>query len=92
MLDLSTVVKKSACQVSCVLDQEVAVLNLDRAVYFGLTDVGAHIWDELQEPRSVAEICDGVMMHFDVTFEVCRSDVSRFLISLRDAGLVEIGG
>jgi hypothetical protein len=92
MLDLATVVKRTACQVSCVLDDEVAILNLDRAVYFGLTDVGAHIWDSLQEPRSVAEICDGVMTHFDVTLDVCRSDVSRFLVSLRDAGLVETVG
>jgi len=92
MLDLSTVVRKSARQVSCVLDDEVAILNLDRALYFGLTDVGAHIWEELQEPRSVAEICDGVMTHFDVAPEVCQSDVSRFLVSLREAGLVEIVG
>lgn len=92
MLDPSTVVRKSGSQVSCVLDDEVAILNLDRALYFGLTDVGAHIWEGLQEPRSVGEICDGVMTNFDVTAEVCRADVSRFLVSLRDAGLVEIVG
>jgi hypothetical protein len=90
MLDLMTVVKKSECQVSCVLDDDVAILNLDRAVYFGLTDVGAHIWDGLQEPRTVAEICEAVMTHFDVTTDACRADVSRFLVSLREAGLIEV--
>ena len=90
MLDPSTVVKKSAGQVSCILNEEVAVLNLDRALYFGLEGVAAHIWDTLQEPRSVAEICDDVMTQFDVASDVCRVDVSSFVISMRDAGLVEI--
>ena len=90
MLDPSTVVKKSAGQVSCILNEEVAVLNLDRAVYFGLKGVAAHIWDTLQEPRSVAEICDDVMTQFDVASDVCRADVASFVVSMRDAGLVEI--
>ena len=90
MLDRSTIVKKTSDQVSCMLDNEVAILNVDRARYFGLQGVGAHIWEALQQPRSVGEICDGVMEEFDVASEVCRADVSRFIVSLRDAGLVEI--
>src|SRR3954467_10643852 len=90
MLDPSTLVKKSASQVSCVLDEEVAVLNLDRALYFGLVGIGAHIWAALEESRSVAELCDGVMAEYDVGSEVCRADVSSFLNSMCDAGLVEL--
>lgn len=37
-LNPSTVVKRSDNQVFCVLDNEVALLNLDRARYFGLND------------------------------------------------------
>jgi hypothetical protein len=92
MLDPSAVVRKSPEQVSCVLDDAVAILNLDRALYFGLEGVAAHIWDTLQEPRSVAGICDDVMDRFDVAADVCRADVSRFLLSMRDAGLVELVG
>src|SRR5215216_5059166 len=66
MLDPSTVVKKATGQVSCMLNDEVAVLNVDRALYFGMKDVAAHIWETLQEPRSFAEICDGVVAQFDV--------------------------
>ena len=90
MLDPSTVVKKATGQVSCMLNDEVAVLNVDRALYFGMKDVAAHIWETLQEPRSLAEICDGVVAQFDVAPDVCRADVSRFVVSMRDAGLVEL--
>jgi hypothetical protein len=90
MLEPSTIVKKSANQVSCVLNEEVAVLNVDRSLYFGLQGVGAHIWDRLEEPRSVAQICDDVVAHFDVTPELCSKDVCKFLDDMREAGLVEI--
>ena len=43
MLEPSTVVRKSPAQVSCVLNEEVAVLNVEKALYFGLQGVGAHI-------------------------------------------------
>ncbi|MFO1086728.1 MAG: PqqD family protein [Reyranellaceae bacterium] len=89
-LNPSTVVKRSDNQVFCVLDNEVALLNLDRAHYFGLNDTGAHIWQSLEKARSVADLCQDVFAHFDVTADVCRQDVLDFLASMRDAGLIEV--
>ena len=89
MLEPSTVVRKSSAQVSCVLNEEVAVLNVEKALYFGLQGVGAHIWDFLEMPHSVAEICDDVTANFDVAPEVCRQDVLKFLDGLLGAGLIE---
>ncbi|TAJ23971.1 MAG: PqqD family protein [Reyranella sp.] len=89
MLEPSTVVRKSSSQVSCVLNEEVAVLNVEKALYFGLQGVGAHIWDFLETPHSVAEICDDVTANFDVTPDVCRQDVLKFLGGMLDAGLIE---
>jgi hypothetical protein len=37
-IELSTVVKKSKEQVSCSLNDEVAILNLKSALYFGLDE------------------------------------------------------
>ena len=89
MLEPSTVLRKSSSQVSCVLNEEVAVLNVEKALYFGLQGVGAHIWDFLEAPHSVAEICEDVTAKFDVAPEVCRQDVLTFLGALQDAGLIE---
>jgi hypothetical protein len=88
----TTLVRKSDKQVSCVLNDEVALLNTDRALYFGLKGVAAHIWDRLETPRTVADLCEDVVTHFDVEPETCRGDVMRFLASLREAGLIEAVG
>jgi Coenzyme PQQ synthesis protein D (PqqD) len=92
VLDASSVFKRSVEQVSCNLDEEVAILDLEKSRYFGLAGVGAHIWAALEQPRSVGEICDSVVDHFDVTPEVCRDDVVKFLTNLQEVGLVQAVG
>jgi hypothetical protein len=92
MFEMSTVVKRSEQQVSCNLNDEVALLHLDTAMYFGLQGVGAQIWESLEEPRSVADICNDITKNFDVTSATCHDDVVRFLAGLRDAGLIETAG
>jgi len=92
VLDSSSMVQRSAAQVSCNLDEEVAILDMNNSRYFGLDGVGAHIWLVLEKPRSVGEICESVIDHFDVAPEVCRSDVLKFLTGLQEAGLIEAAG
>jgi hypothetical protein len=89
-LDSTTVVRRCDGQVDCRLDGEVAVLHLDKGLYFGLQDVGAHVWESLQEPQSVAAICAGVVENFDVDPSRCQADVLRFLATLQEEGLIEV--
>jgi hypothetical protein len=88
VLEASSVLQRSTEQVSCNLDEEVAILDLEKSRYFGLAGVGAHIWLALEKPCSVGEICNSVVAHFDVTPEACRDDVVQFLTNLQRAGLV----
>lgn len=84
-----TAYKKVAQQVSCKIDGEVAILHLDRAIYFGLQGAGAEIWEALEQPRSVSELRDMLVEAFDVTPEQCESDIVGILASLAKEGLVE---
>jgi hypothetical protein len=90
MLELSTVLKQSTNQVSCNLSDEIAILNLDKAVYFGLEGVGALIWLALEEPRSVANLCKLILDNFEVAPAYCEADVVKFLSGMQDAGLIEV--
>lgn len=92
MLDDSTVLKKTTQQVSCNLNDEVAILDLDKSLYFGLEGVGAHIWQILEKPCSVSDICTAVTDHFEVSPEQCKNDTLLFLGSLQAAGLVQTVG
>jgi hypothetical protein len=89
MLDPSTRLRKSSTQVSCTLNDEIAILSLEKSVYFGLEGVGAQLWQALDQPCTVADLCKLIVETYEVTPEQCEADVLRFLQSMRDAGLVE---
>ncbi len=90
MTELSTVFRKTAHQVSCQINEEVAILDLDRSLYFGLEGAGVRIWEALDQPRSVAELCDSVLETFDVSRTECEVDVLQLVSNLQDEGLIEI--
>lgn len=89
-IDLSTVVKQAKAQISCKLGEEIAILNMQSALYFGLDEVGSVIWQELAEEKMVRDICVMVVEQFEIDVAKCQSDVIEFLDALVKAGLVEI--
>ena len=58
----------------------------------GLQGVGVHIWDSLEQPRSIADLCASIRAEFDVSEDDCRADVAQILASLQAEQLVETRG
>jgi hypothetical protein len=88
-IELSTMVKQSKHQVSCDLNDEIAILNLKSTLYFGLDEVGAYIWQALSEPRAVSELCTALLDRYEVDAARCHIDVIEFLTRLEEAGLID---
>ena len=77
---------------SSELGSEYVLLNLRDGIYYGLEDVGSHIWRLVQKPVSVAEICDAIVETHEVDPERCRRDVVKLLGELVERRLVEVCG
>ena len=77
-------------QTSCDLEGEMAIVNFDNGVYYGLDPTGARIWNLLREPATIEELCDMLAGVYDVDRSTLESDVRAFLRDLADQGLVEI--
>jgi hypothetical protein len=86
-----TVVRAARSQVACTLGNEVMILNLENGVYYGLDEVGARIWEILQEPRTLGEIRETLLSEFDVDADRCERDLVQLVGELMDAHLVEVG-
>ena len=91
MISTSSVVVAAQDQVSSDLGEEVVILQLRNGVYYGLDEVGARIWDLIQEPRAVNEIRDLLLDEYDVEPERCERDLLALLEELVAEGLVEVG-
>lgn len=77
-------------QVSCDLAGEAAILNLQSGVYYGLDAVAARIWHLVQEPRTVQDIRDALLMEYEVEHDRCERDLLVLLQDLAAAGLIEV--
>jgi hypothetical protein len=77
-------------QVSSDLGGEVAILNLEAGMYYGLDDVGAKVWEMAQEPVAVSEIQGRILEEYDVEPERGRREVFELLRELVEEGLLEV--
>jgi hypothetical protein len=77
-----------------VLSQEVygemVLLDLKSEEYIGLNEVGARIWQLLQDGKDLKEISDILIDEYDVSKEELDGDINRLVVELQDAGLVVV--
>jgi len=86
----SSVISVTKEAVHCDVEDEVVILSMKDGVYYGLNPVGAFIWNQIQKPKRVDEICDLIMGEFDVGREECEADLMDLLYELLDKGLIEV--
>jgi hypothetical protein len=88
---IETVVCASKQQVFCNVAEEAVLLSMEDGAYYGLNDVAASIWRQIQEPRSVGQIRDALLTEYcDIDESECESTVSAFLSEMISLRLVDV--
>ena len=72
------------------LGKEVCILGLGSSEYYSLEEVGARIWEIIQEPKTVKEILDSILNDYAVAPERCERDLLAVLQEMADEGLIEV--
>ena len=86
----SSIVVATKDQVSCDLAGEAAILDITSGIYYGLNAVGARIWNLIQTPKTVDEVCQTIVQEYDVEAERCTPDILALLAELVAKGLVAV--
>lgn len=69
---------------------EMALLNLDTGVYFGLDETGARMWELLAEHGVLEAVAKQMEREYDVAPEQLRQDLLRLAEELTAKGLLEV--
>lgn len=85
----SSVVVISDDVVSCDLDGEAAILNIESGIYYGLDPIGAKIWNSIQKPCSISYLVNLIINEYDVEEKRCKTDIIELVHDLIDNGLVK---
>ncbi len=86
----SSIVIASPDQISSDLGDEAVILNLKSGVYHGLNEVGARVWNFIQQAKTVKEILEMLLQEYDVDVEQCNKDLIALLSDLLAAELISI--
>lgn len=81
-------VRRDGDWLSATVGDELLMMSPESGDYLGLTEVGRRIWELIEEPREVGEICARLESEFEVTPETCRAEVEAFLAELAKQGAV----
>jgi hypothetical protein len=84
----STVSRRQDLLTSALSDRELVLLNIERGAYFGMEGVAKRIWEQLAEPRCVADLCATLLTRFAVDPDTCRREVLTFLTELHAKDLI----
>lgn len=90
-VSIETVVCASKQQVFCNVADEAVLLSMEDGAYYGLNDVAASIWRQIQEPRTVGQVRDALLTEYcDIEAHECESAVSAFLNEMISLRLVDV--
>jgi hypothetical protein len=90
MLTLNTHVQRNPNLIASDLDGEKVMLSVETGSYYGLADTGGRLWELLDQPRRIADLCDTMLAEYNVDRAVCEQQTLDFLNHLVKEGLVQV--
>jgi hypothetical protein len=90
MISLNTAVVAAQGQISADLGGEIAILNLNNGVYYGLDIIGARIWELIQEPKIVLDLLNILLEEYEVEPDRCEREILALLEQLVVEKLIEV--
>lgn len=70
------------------LHDEMVMMDIDQGKYFSLNQSATIIWEKLEEPLVVEELCNILSGEYDVEPEQCAMEVEEHLAEMVRLGLV----
>lgn len=85
-----TVVVAVAGLLTAPVDDEIVILNPGRDNYVGLNAIGRAVWDLIEQPCAVAELCRTLSRDFDATPGQIAADLLPFLAEMAEEGIARV--
>jgi len=68
---------------------EKVMMSVAKGKYYNLGRTGGRIWELLEQPKSLEQLVDALILEYDVEREVCEAQARSFLEHLMAEGLLE---
>ena len=87
-----TIIQRSGQAASRLFEGQMLVITSDDSMLHRLNEVGTFIWQFLDAPRSIEEICAAIEQHFsDFDRNHNREEIIHFIVEMREKHLITAG-
>ncbi len=70
------------------LDDELVMMDIEKGQYFALNPVASSIWELLNSPRSIDDLCFLLQGEYEVDYALCREETVACLDEMIRLGIV----
>lgn len=77
-------------QIASELGGEAVILSLASGMYYGLNEIGARIWELIQQPCAFNHIFHVLLEEYDVEPDICKQDLMKILVEMEEASLIKV--
>ena len=84
------IVRRQGDWLTAKVGGELVMMSAEHGNYLGLSEVGARVWELIDPPRDLDEVCAQLEAEFEVSPETCRAEVEEFLNELVKHGAIAL--
>ena len=68
--------------------EEMVMMSVTAGRYYGLNAVASRVWELLETPKTIAQLCAQICEEFEVDAQTCEAEVLKFVQDLISNGIV----
>lgn len=89
-ITLNSTITRNEDLLSGVLDDETILMSIETGSYHVINKTANRIWELLEEPKTVDEICIIILDEYEVDPETCQKEVLEFMAGLQNRKIVVV--
>lgn len=86
----SDLVSRKADLLEAEVDGDIVGLDVAAGACFGFNSTATRVWQLIEQPTSLADICDRLTQEFDVDGDTCRREIGALIDQMAGSGLVKV--
>ena len=89
-ITINTILKQSDNILMQTLDDDIIMADINTGNYFGLDLTGRRIWELIEQPAKLEDICARLAQEYEVDPASCEQEVVVFVNELVEKGLIQV--
>jgi hypothetical protein len=86
----TTLSRNTDIHYAAVNAEEAVMLNVSAGECYALNSVAVRIWELLEQPMTVAQLCARICEEFVIDIETCQTAVLNFATEIVNDGIVHV--